>query len=281
MGRMGSNLLCFFILASLLAIVPLTQAHAVTQVLKINEVEMNPLGEVSENQWIELYNQGDEILNIGGWLVKSTKLSKTFPIPDGFVVLPRDYLVIPFHSVMLDIQNESIVLLTQDSVEVDRTHLMSDTLDDDRTWQRFPNGLDTGADTDWAFRNMTIGQSNGAPERKENFTLSAPLFVDQAGNKVEGFTAGQMAGVKSEIINTSAEERTFTYIVKITDEEGFTVFLSWVEDLTVFPNRTIKPSIFWFVEDKGSYLVEIFVWRSLNIPDVLTRAQSNILRVAG
>jgi len=268
-------------MTSLFLLAPYLQSYSVTQTVEINEVEYNPPGPVAHKQWIELYNKSQDLLDIGGWLVKSTKLGKTFKIPDGFVILPNDYLVIPLHSVMFALEHESVVLLTPDSVEVDRTPELSDTNDDDLTWQRFPNAVDTDTPDDWAFRNSAHGASNGFPVERQNFTLSVPIFVDQEENKVESFTAGQMAGVKSEIINQFAEERTFAYIVKISDEEGFPVFISWVEDLVVLPNRTIKPAIFWFAEERGNFLVEVFAWRSLNIPEILTPAQSGLLRIAG
>lgn len=274
------HLLFSIILISILVSMP-ALVYSATQTLIINEIEYNPGGPISNNQWIELYSTDQNLIDIGGWLVKSTKLGKTFSIPAGFVILPNDYLVIPFNSVMFDPANESVVLLTPDAVEVDRTPELSDTSDDDRTWQRFPNGVDTDMLTDWAFRNSTHGASNGFPTVVQNFTLSTPIFVDQQGNKVEAFTTGQMVGVKAEIINRFAQERTFAYIVKISDEEGFPVFISWVEDLIILPNRTIKPAIFWYAEEGGNYFVEIFVWRSLNIPEVLTPAQSGLLRVAG
>ena len=234
------HLLFSVLLISILVSVPILEAYSVAPTLKINEVEYNPPGPDPDNQWLELYNTDQNLLNISGWFIKSNKLGKTFKIPDGFVILPNDYLVIPFNSVMFDHETESAVLLTPDSVEINRTPLLSDTADDDLTWQRFPNGVDTGTLADWAFRNSTHDASNGFPVRIQNFTLSIPIFVDQQGNKVEAFTAGQMAGIKSEIVNRFAEEHTFAYIVKISDENGFTVFMSWVEDLTVLPKRTIN-----------------------------------------
>lgn len=275
------QLLFSVVMISILVSLPVFEAYSVTQMLKINEVELNPRGADENNQWIELCNKSPDLLNISGWFVKGTRLGKTFKIPDGFVILPNDYLVIPFNSVMFSRENEAVVLLTPDSVEINRTPQLSDTADDDRTWQRFPDCVDTGTLADWAFRNSTLGRSNGSFVAKQNFTLSVPIFVDQQGNKVEAFTAGQMAGIKSEIVNQFAGERTFAYIVKITNEDGFPVFISWVEDLTILPNRTIKPAVFWLTEEKGNFLVETFVWRSLNIPEVLTPAQSGLLRIAG
>jgi hypothetical protein len=269
------------LLISILVSLPVFDAYSAARLVRINEVEYNPIGPDDGNQWLELYNQEQNLLDVGGWLIKSTKLGKTYSIPAGFVILPNDYLVIPFSSTMFALGSESVVLLTPDSVEVDRTPEFDDAVDDDLTWQRFPNGVDTDTPADWAFKNSTHGASNGFPVIRQNFTLSTPIFVDMEGNKVGSVTAGQMAGVKSEIINQYNTERTFAYIVQISDENGFTVFLSWVEDLTVLPNRTIKPAVFWLAEEQGNFLVEVFVWRSLAIPDPLVSPESDVLRIAG
>ena len=283
-GILGSQRarLSFVILGvSLFILTPYYGSYGVSKTIIINEVEYNPRGPVSNNQWIELYNKDQNLLDIGGWLVKSTKLGKTYKIPDGFVILPNGYLVIPFNSVMFGLEHESIVLLTRDSVEVDRTPELSDIGDDDQTWQRFPNGIDTDNSLDWAFRNSAHSESNGFPVARQNFTLSTPAFVDQEQNRIESITAGKMVGLKSEITNEYADERTFVYIVRIKNEEGFTIFISWIEDLTVLPQRTIKPTMFWYAEERGNFQVELFVWRSLNIPQPLTPAQSGLLRIAG
>jgi hypothetical protein len=260
---------------------PYYGSYGASQTIIINEVEYNPRGPVSNNQWIELYNKDQNLFDIGGWLVKSTKLGKTYKIPDGFVILPNGYLVIPFNSVMFALEYESIVLLTRDSVEVDRTPELSDVGDDDQTWQRFPNGIDTDTSFDWALRNSAHSETNGFPVARQNFTLSTPEFVDQEQNMIESITAGKMVGLKSEIVNEYADERTIAYIVKIKNEEGFTVFMSWIEDLTVLPQRVVKPAVFWLAEERGNFQVEVFVWRSLNIPAPLTPPQSGLLRVAG
>ncbi len=272
----SSPLIFSAFMISILVSLPVLEVYSVTPPLKINEVEFDPPGPDTNNQWIELCNKSPDLVNIGGWLIKSTKLNKTFKVPDGFVIAPNDYLVIPFNDVMFAHQNESVVMLTPDSVEVDRTQQLSDAFDDDRTWQRFPDCSDT-----WAFRNSTHGITNGFPVAKSNFTLSEPILVDQKGNKVDAFNAGQMAGIKSEIVNQSTEERTFAYIVQIKNEQGFPVFISWVEDLTILPERAIKPTVFWLAEEKGTFQVEVFVWRSLANPQVLTPEQSGLVRVAG
>lgn len=269
------------ILASLLAGMPFFAAYSAAPPIKINEIEFNPPGAEDGKQSIEIYNQGEDLLDIGGWIVKSTKFGRTFAIPSGFVVLPNNYVIVPFNGVMFSLQDETATLLTPDSVEADRTPLLGDTGDDTLTWQRFPNGIDTDTVADWSLRNSTLGETNGFIVRELNFTLSRPVFIDQEGNKLEAFASGQMAGIKAEVVNRFAEERTFTYIIKVTDENGFTALIGWVEDLVILPNRVVKPTFFWLAGERGNYDVEIFVWRSMLIPEPLAPSQIGVLRVAG
>ncbi|MFQ5969382.1 MAG: lamin tail domain-containing protein [Nitrososphaerales archaeon] len=275
------NLLPVILLFSVLIVMPLLESYAVTYLIKINEVEFNPRGPVDDSQWVEIYNSGDGLFDLGGWLIKGATSGRTIPIADGFVIEANNYLIVPLPSVSLDIENESVVLLNPDSVEADRTPLLSDTADDDQTWQRFPNGIDSDRPIDWSFRNSTFSATNGFPVVKPKFTLSDPIFIDDHGNKVSAFVAGQMAGVKSEIINKFDDEQTFAYIIQIKDEEGFPVFISWIEDITVLPSRAIKPAVFWLVEIRGEFQVQVFVWRSLNNPEPLTPIKVGLLRVAG
>lgn len=269
------------LLISILIGVPFMQAFSQVALLKINEMEFNPPGQVAGNQWIELYNPGNVLLDISGFLIKSAHLGRTIQIPSGFVMEPKGFLVIPFQSRVFDEQGDSIVLLTADSVEINRTPALSDVSDDDRTWQRFPNGIDTGNMTDWNFRNSTFGITNGFPVARPNFTSSDPIFVDQQGNKVASFVQGQMVGVKTEIINKFTDERSFAYIVQIKNDQGFPVFLAWVEDIIILPNKSIKPTLFFLADTKGEYTVDVFVWRSMTLTDPLTPPAHGLVRVAG
>lgn len=269
------------LLISILIGVPFMQAFSQVTLLKINELEFNPQGSVAGNQWIELYNPGNTLLDISSFLLKSAKLGRTIPVPSGFVIEPKGFLVIPFDSRVFDEKGDSIVLLTADSVEISRTPTLSDEANDDLTWQRFPNGIDTSTMTDWSFRNSTFGVTNGFPVARPNFTSSDPIFVDQQGNKVASFVQGQMVGVKTEIINKFTDERSFAYIVQIKNDQGFPVFLAWVEDIIILPNKSIKPTLFFLADAKGEYTVDVFVWRSMTLTDPLAPPTHGLVRVAG
>lgn len=272
----------FSILAvSVLISVPFMHAYSQVTMLKVNELEMNPPGPIAGNQWIEIYNPTDVLIDLSGFLIKSTQLQRTHQVSQGIVVEPNGYVIIRFHDRFFNENGDAALLLTRDSVEIDRTPIFSDMENDDRTWQRFPNAIDTGDISDWAFRNATFGISNGFPAQRPNFTLSDPIPIDQDGNRVGSFVQGQMVGVRSEIVNLFDDERSFAYIIQVKDGDGYPLFIGWVEDLIILPNKMLKPSIFFNAESSGEYTVDVFVWRSMAIAEPLTPPKHGIIRIAG
>ncbi|NMJ86742.1 MAG: lamin tail domain-containing protein [Thaumarchaeota archaeon] len=277
----GSNLLFVIILSSIIICMSILESYAVTSSIKINEIEFNPSELNEETQWIEIYNSDNKLIDLSGWLIKSSSSQRTETIPDGLVIESRNYLIVSIPTLSLDYKNESIVLLNPDSVEADRTPILSDTVNDNYTWQRFPNGIDNDADSDWSFRKSTFSVTNGFPDIIHNLIISEPIFVDQKGNKILTSNPGQMVGVKSEIINMLPDEITFAYIIQIKDEENFPIFISWFEHIPLQQNHTIKPVIFWLGEESGDFVVEIFIWRSMDIPEPFTSVKSGLLRITG
>ncbi|NMJ87288.1 MAG: lamin tail domain-containing protein [Thaumarchaeota archaeon] len=276
-----SHVIFSILIISILISVPFMQAYSQFPSLKINEMEFNPPGKISGNQWIEIYNPSNFLLDISNFLIKSVELGRSIQVSSGFVVEPNGYVVIPFQTRVFDEKRDSIVLLTPDSVEIDKTPFLSDEVDDDKTWQRFPNAIDNDNITDWHFRDNTFRITNGFPFAKQKLFLSDPIFIDQQGNNAEVFIKGQIVGVKSEIINNTEQVRSFVYIIQVKNEVGIPLFIGWIEDIKILPNITIKPITFFPAESKGEYTIDVFIWRSITLPDPLTSSKQGWIRVAG
>ncbi len=122
----------------------------------INEVELNPPGSDSGNEWIELYNPSYRIILLRGWKVKALHGEPTEKsIPPHATLLPHDYYVFNPSDRWLDNRNECIQLIDNRGKLVDFTILMSDTRNNKKTWQRAPDGSDN-----WKFKEGTKGSSN-------------------------------------------------------------------------------------------------------------------------
>lgn len=131
----------------------------------INEVELNPpLGGV---EWVELFNAGDDSVDIGRWTVSivemlpsSCRWTGAIPIPRGTTLLSDGYFVVEGDPRWVHGNNGTVYLTTDEGVEVDRTHLLTDEEGNSFSWSRYPNGRNTGTRSDWAFIKSTRGVEN-------------------------------------------------------------------------------------------------------------------------
>jgi hypothetical protein len=131
----------------------------------INEVELNPSGEATE--WVELYNSGEDSVNVGRWSVSivdtlpsSGKWMGVIPIPRGASIQAGGFYIVEGDDRWVHGNNGTVFLRTDSWTEVDKTPPLSDDGDNDFTWCRYPDGLDTDQRSDWAFIKSTPGAEN-------------------------------------------------------------------------------------------------------------------------
>ena len=120
----------------------------------INELMPNPIGTDHGNETTELYNCGDESVDIGGWVLENEDgaLDK---IPAGTTIEPYGYYLTT--KVQLD-NSDGQVLLYCNGEEVDRSIEYTHSTEG-ISWQRRIDGLDTNSDGDWIERDSTYGMS--------------------------------------------------------------------------------------------------------------------------
>ncbi len=126
----------------------------------INEVEANPAGDDAGNEWVELYNPDpDQAVNLSGWTLASTHgQARNVTLLDGTTIEPEGHLVVRLPGgQMVDNEGEMLLLLDAAGVERDRTQVLDDTADDDRTQQRVPDGWGP-----WQLAPGTPGAANQA-----------------------------------------------------------------------------------------------------------------------
>jgi hypothetical protein len=103
-------------------------------------------------------------------------------------------------------------------------------------------------------------------EERGTLAVSNPQLINEFWAGITGAKSGSMIGIGSDVMNYSSDEMTFTFIVQIKDQEGITVLLMSLQDLSASPNHPLKPAVFWLPEEDGHYQAEIFVWQSVNSP---------------
>ncbi len=126
----------------------------------INEMELNPPEGGSD--WVELYNSGNESVDISGWTATITDggwVGK-MTVPMGTIIPPKGFYVLNGNPQWNHNDGGFATLYSELGAVVDKTPNRADTLNNDFTWGRHPDGHDTNTDGDWGFGYATKGRPN-------------------------------------------------------------------------------------------------------------------------
>ncbi|MGA9099198.1 MAG: lamin tail domain-containing protein [Methanotrichaceae archaeon] len=126
----------------------------------INEMELNPPDGGSD--WVELYNSGNNGVDISNWSATITdggwvgKMS----VPKGTIISPKGFYVLNGNPQWNHDNGGFVTLYSESGVVIDKTPYRTDPLHNDLTWGRHPDGHNTNTDGDWGFAYATKGRSN-------------------------------------------------------------------------------------------------------------------------
>lgn len=130
----------------------------------INEVDINPSGDDAKavSEWVELFNPTDEIVDLGGWKIASTSVTKkTLTLSPGAKIKPGEYLLLSYTTLWFPDVNEKVQLRDNFGNVIDETPPLTDKQNDFFSWQRKYDGIDTNSANDWIFRMSSAGSTNG------------------------------------------------------------------------------------------------------------------------
>jgi endonuclease YncB( thermonuclease family) len=219
--------------------------------IMVNEVELNPRGNDLEEEWIELYNPTAVDVNISDFELSPLFQSPTIELPPDAVIEAGETYVIELDRPMLSNTAESLVLANATGDIQDRTPSLVDKSDDDRTWQRIPDG-----NNEWQFVEDTLDNLNdpdtlstildSVEDTLDNLndpdTLSTILDSAYSGSDVECLgSAGCFEGVATRIVDGDTlyvRINSTTYKVDLAltkaplrNEEMFTESTAFTRDL--------------------------------------------------
>ncbi len=120
--------------------------------LRINEVELNPAGTDSGNEWIELYSE--EEINLSGYKLVNND-GDEINLEGNF----SGYYTYIFGTQWLDNSDEKIFLYKNDEL-IDESNLLDDGKNDERAWS-YCSG------SEWEFIESTEKARNGCEEEQE------------------------------------------------------------------------------------------------------------------
>ncbi len=131
--------------------------------LLINEIELNPPGRDAGAEWVEILNVSERPIDLYGWEITYTyRTPGSVPIVEEETILsPGGRYVFTYPSLMLRNDDPTpIELIDPEGNVVDRTPAFTDTLGNEGTWQRFPDGGDPILPDVWLFLEATRGAPN-------------------------------------------------------------------------------------------------------------------------
>jgi endonuclease YncB( thermonuclease family) len=132
--------------------------------IRINEIELNPTGNDEGKEWIELYNPAEVDINIGNFEIRTSSEPATIKLPSDAVIGAGKTYVLEVNQHMLSNTVESLILTDATGNMKDRTPSLVDRSDDERTWQRIPDG-----NNEWQFVEDTRGNLNDPDSRSTTY----------------------------------------------------------------------------------------------------------------
>jgi hypothetical protein len=188
-------------------------------IIKINEFDSDIPGTDDSLEWVELYNPNSFSVNISGWKIYDTLASPAlkYTIPASTWIAAHSYYLASGIS-SLNNANESVVLKDALDNIIDQTPFLVDTFDDNRSWQRIPDGSDN-----WQFVNNTKGSANiisGVPT-PPTITITSPIngYSYNYTNIILNANADQAITTWKYNLN-NAGNVSFTPTISITGVEG-------------------------------------------------------------
>jgi len=156
----------------------------------INEIELNPQGNDSGYEWIELYNPTGVEANISNFEITTSFKSANISFQSDAAISANGTYVVALGTEMLSDIAEGIIMLDGSGHVVDRTPSLVDTSDDGLTWQRVPDGNE-----EWQFVSSTRDELNDPYEQANLIRSDVPTPMQCQG------TAGCAEGMAIRIVD--------------------------------------------------------------------------------
>ena len=137
--------------------------------IRINEIESNPSGPDSGNEWVEFYEKGE--INLGDYKLMNNDGDELW-LSGSF----SKYYVYTFNKQWLDNTDEKLFLYKGENL-IDETNLFGDAKNNGKTWNY--------CDGDWEFVESTENEKNDCKEKEENKKDETLNEVETIDNKIK------------------------------------------------------------------------------------------------
>jgi len=151
--------------------------------IRINEVEMNPLGGSTEKEWIEIYNNETEEVDISNWTIYDGLSSpkKIYTFPNETKINAGEFYIAEINKSSLNNDNNGdfVTLYNNSHQKIDETEILKDTSQSLETHQF--------CSSSWKFMSSTKGSENNCTEQiveplEENISINNSQQTTETNN---------------------------------------------------------------------------------------------------
>lgn len=213
--------------------------------VRFNEILANPSGNENTDEFIELFNTSDTIVDLSSWSLKDASVSGKYAFPTNTSVQPKGFFVIyrKTFGFALNNSNETLSLLDPNGVVQDT--LSYKTAYEDISYNFTPSGWRGGTPTPDAPNEV-----NTLPETKEDIPrkgyVNVPVDFDARGGDADRDTLKYVwdfgdghKSYKEKTTHTYEKEGQYTLTLKTTDGKDDTLE-TFTLTIEPFPHKNVR-----------------------------------------
>lgn len=233
----------------------------------INEFFPNPVGSDLVNEWIELYNKGNQEVDLEGWQIGDlAKNDKPYVIPQGVKIPPGVFLVLKREQTGIAINNNGDgIKLFQPNQNIIDSVVFNEKAPEGLTFNRKPDGS-------WGWsEKITSGAANVIELRLENKKEDTPKAKDNSKAKNSAVKVNKKEKPISLTADKKIEPKTSAGDIKEKKSLALTSVASTAKqnspfqsDTEIFNNRgdlnpPLDASISSMVNNKNSMIIFVAI----------------------
>lgn len=177
-------------------------------------IAFNEIQSTGNPDWIELYNYGEESVDLDGFMVFD-KEESSYTLPAGNKIQAGDFLILYSDDQGVDLNlpfkltslGESVTLKRPDGKMID--HIVFPAMENGQTFARFPDGDGTWQVTGFATPNLSNGSGSISFFKSYTYTPEIPLAGDDINFTLEISDGTNVSKIK---LNYAIDEGTYQTI---------------------------------------------------------------------
>lgn len=100
----------------------------------------------------------------------------------------------------------------------------------------------------------------------------------QISSDVHILTVGNQIMITADVSNSQNIQQPFAYLTQVKNENQVVISLSWLTG-SLSPGQSFSPAQSWTPTESGLYIIEVFVWESIDNPEALSTPLSMTVKV--